>query len=97
VGTFNYPHARVVDEESMSRKGAETAPEDEVTVVPKRIGGSLAVFLPADFVRRLGLYAGQPIRIAVRAKGRHPALGILKGLVPDEPFDRHAEGFEPDE
>ena len=81
----------------MPRKEPEPPPEVEVTVVPKRIGGSLAVFLPADFVRRLGINEGQPIRIVVRAKGRHPALGILKGLVPDEPFDRHAEGFEPDE
>jgi len=81
----------------MARKAPEPAPEEEVTVVPKRIGGSLAVFLPAEFVRREGIYAGQPIRIAVRGKGRHPALGILKGLVPDEPFDRHKEGFEPDE
>ena len=81
----------------MPRKAPEPRPDDEVTVVPKRIGGSLAVFLPADFVRRAGISEGQQIRIAIRGKGRHPALGILKGLVPDEPFDRHAEGFEPDE
>lgn len=81
----------------MARKARDAVPEAEVTVVPKRIGGGLAVFLPADFVRREGINAGQPIRIVVKAKGRHPALGILKGLVPDEPFDRHAEGFERDE
>ncbi len=75
----------------MARKSSAAAVE--VTVVPKRIGGSLAVFLPAEFVRREGIREGQAIWISVKRKGRPQALGILKGLVPDEPFDRHAEGF----
>lgn len=69
----------------------------EVKVVPKRIGGSVAVFLPAEFVRREGIREGQAIWIAVKRKGRPPVLGILKGVVPYEAFDRHTEGFEPDE
>jgi len=77
----------------MARKTSEVA----VTVVPKRIGGSLAVFLPAEFVRREGIREGQAIQVVVRAKGKPSVLGILKGRVPYEPFDRHAEGFEPDE
>jgi len=69
----------------------------EVEVVPKRIGGSLAVFLPADFVRREGVREGQAIWISVRRKGKPAILGLIKGRVPYEPFDRHAEGFERDE
>jgi len=68
----------------------------EVTVVPKRIGGSLAVFLPAEFVRREGIREGQPLRIAVKGKGKHPALGLLRHI-PYEPFDRHKEELWPDE
>jgi hypothetical protein len=80
----------------MARKAREAAPEAEVTVVPKRIGGSLAVFLPADFVRREGIREGQPVRIVVKEKGRHPALGILKHI-PYEPFDRHEGESETDD
>lgn len=70
--------------------------EAEVTVVPKRIGGSLAVFLPAEFVKREGIQEGQAIRLALKGKGKPPVLGILKHI-PYEPFDRHAEGFWSDE
>ena len=87
MGTFNYMAEPLPPQESMA----------EVKVVPKRIGGSVAVFLPADFVRREGIHEGQAIWITVKRKGRPPVLGILKGVVPYEPFDRHAEGFEPDE
>lgn len=96
MGTFNYPDMPVVDEEPMARKAREAATEAEVTVVPKRIGGSLAVFLPADFVRREGIREGQSIRVVVRAKGRHPALGLLKHI-PYEPFNRHELESKSDE
>lgn len=85
---FNYPDSSVEGEDRMARRSPESRRDPEVTVVPKRIGGSLAVFLPAEFVRREGIREGQPVRIAVREKGRHPALGLLKHI-PYEPFDRH--------
>jgi hypothetical protein len=91
MGTFNYADAPV-QEERMAR----SKPEAEVMVVPKRIGGSLAVFLPADFCRREGIREGQPIRIVFKERGRHPALGILKH-VPYEPFNRHELESESDE
>lgn len=69
----------------------------EVTVVPKRIGGSLAVFLPADVVRREGIREGMPIRIVIAGKQRPKVLGLLKDKVPYEPFDRHKEELWPDE
>jgi len=69
----------------------------EVTAVPKRIGGSLAVFLPADVVRREGIREGVPIRIVIAEKQRPKVLGLLKGKVPYEPFDRHKEERWPDE
>ena len=67
----------------------------EVTVVPKRIGGSVAVFLPADAVRREGIREGVPVRITVERRGKPRALGLLKGEIPYEPFDRHKEGLWP--
>ena len=90
MGTFNYTYTRI-EEGTMARK----KPEPEVEVVPKRIGGSLAVFLPADFVRREGIREGQPVRLLLKEKGRHPALGLLKHI-PYEPFDRHEGEAEDD-
>lgn len=68
----------------------------EVTVVPKRIGGSLAFFVPADVARREGIREGVPVRVTIEKKGRPKALGLLKGRVPYEPFERRKEGFWPD-
>ena len=90
MGTFNYTETPV-NGEPMPRR----TPEADVMVVPKRIGGSLAVFLPADFCRREGIREGQPIRIAFKERGRHPALGILKHI-PYEPFNRHELESESD-
>jgi len=69
----------------------------EVTVVPKRIGGSLAFFLPAELVRREGIEEGVPVRVAVVNRPRPRVRGLLKGKVRYEPFDRHAEELWPDE
>jgi hypothetical protein len=66
----------------------------EILVVPKRIGGSLAVFIPADLVREEGIEPGVPVRITVKRR-KVRVLGYLKGRVPYEPFDRHKEGFWP--
>jgi hypothetical protein len=67
----------------------------EVTVIPKRIGGSVAVFLPAEVVRREGIREGVPVRLTVGRPGKPRVLGLLKGKLPYEPFDRHKEGFWP--
>ncbi len=69
---------------------------DEVMVVPKRIGGSLAIFLPAEVVRREDLHAGVPFRISIKRPERTAVFGLLKGKVKYTPFDRHKEGLWPD-
>ncbi|HEV8360883.1 MAG TPA: AbrB/MazE/SpoVT family DNA-binding domain-containing protein [Candidatus Thermoplasmatota archaeon] len=69
----------------------------ELTVVPKRIGGSLAVFLPAEVVQREGIVEGRPVRIRVQRDLRPSPLGLLKGKVGYEAFDRRKEGFWPAE
>jgi len=61
----------------------------EITVVPKRARGKMTITLPEDFVRREGINAGQPIGCRLLSKGRPAALGILKGRVPNEEFNRH--------
>ena len=70
-------------------------PMAEVTVIPKRIGGSLAFFIPADIVRQEGIEPGVPVRVTLKRRRRVRALGYLKGKVPYTPFDRHEEGFWP--
>ena len=67
----------------------------EVTVVPKRIGGSLAIFIPMEIVREEGIEAGVPVRVSLKRRRKIRALGYLKGKVPYEPFDRHKEGLWP--
>lgn len=73
-----------------------TAP-NEVTVVPKRIGGSLAIFLPAEIVRREDIHDGVPVRILIRRTSRTAAFGLLRGKGKYTPFDRHKEGLWPEE
>ena len=69
----------------------------EVTVVPKRIGGSLALFLPAAVVKREAIREGVPLRIDIRPGGKSEVLGALKRKGGHRPFDRHEEGLWPDE
>jgi antitoxin component of MazEF toxin-antitoxin module len=75
------------------------APEGrrEVVVVPKRIGGSIALFLPAEVVQREGIREGVPVQVKVsRAETR--IFGLLKREgEKHEPFDRHKEGLWPDD
>jgi antitoxin component of MazEF toxin-antitoxin module len=63
-------------------------------VIPKKIGGSLTVVLPADLVRREGLIAGERIHITVRRTllaAPSQAFGKLNGKMP--PYtSRGAEG-----
>ena len=69
----------------------------ELVAVPKRIGGSLAVFLPAEVVRRERIREGVPIRVVVERRAKPQVLGLLKGVVPYEPFSRRKERWYPDE
>lgn len=68
-----------------------------LTVVPKKIGGSLAIFIPADAVREGDLKPGIPVRITIHRPSRAAVLGLLKGKIKYTPFDRHAEGDWPDD
>ena len=69
----------------------------ELTVVPKKIGGSLAIFIPADAARDQDLKPGIPIRITIHRPSRTAVLGFLKGKIKYTPFDRHVEGDYPDD
>lgn len=52
----------------------------------KRVGNSLAVFIPAEDARRLGLKAGQKVGATIR-RAPQRLLGLLKDL-PYRPFTR---------
>jgi len=64
----------------------EMVPEVRIVGEVKRVGNSLAVFIPAEDARRLGLQPGQKVAASFR---RAPArlLGLLKDL-PYQPFSR---------
>lgn len=68
----------------------------ELTLVPKRIGGSVHVIIPADVARREGIQEGVPVRITI-TRDKPKALGLLKDLFHGEHFNRHEEGLYPDE
>lgn len=68
----------------------------ELTLTPKRIGGSVHVIIPADVARREGIREGVPVRITIE-KVKPNALGLLKDVIHGQHFDRHAEGLYPDE
>jgi hypothetical protein len=65
----------------------------EVTVVPKRIGGSIVLFLPAEVVRKRRIREGVPVRVTIGPEARAKALGALKRRRRHRQFDRHEEGF----
>ena len=69
----------------------------ELTVVPKKIGGSLAIFIPAEAVREGDLKPGIPIRITIHRPSRTAVFGMLTGKAKFGPFNRHEEGFWPDD
>lgn len=67
----------------------------ELTAVPKRIGGSIAVFIPADIAKAEGIQEGKPVHITVRAIHRRAEVfGRLRGL--NARFQRRREGDWPD-
>ncbi|MBM4250130.1 MAG: hypothetical protein FJ149_12055 [Euryarchaeota archaeon] len=68
-----------------------------VTVIPRKIGGSITLFLPASVVKRHRIREGVPVRVAINPPRRRArVLGVLKRGRRHVPFDRHAEGFWPD-
>lgn len=52
----------------------------------KKVGNSLAVFIPAEDARRAGLTEGQTVEADIRPSSGK-LLGLLKG-VPYQPFSR---------
>lgn len=72
------------------RQGESGAMAD-LTVVPKRIGGSLAVFIPAEVARAEGIEEGKPVKLTVRPlRSRADVLGKHRGI---GSFHRAREGL----
>lgn len=61
----------------------------------KRVGNSLALFVPAAEVRRARLREGQTVEAVLRPV-RPELLGLLKGVLPYEPYERRKEGIARD-
>lgn len=55
----------------------------------RRVGNSLAVLIPAKDARRLGIKPGDQVDGELHTRSP-PALGLLKGKVPYEPFSRRS-------
>lgn len=68
----------------------------ELTLTPKRIGGSVHVIIPADVARREGIREGVPVRVTIE-KIKPRALGLLKDIFHGEHFDRTEEGLYPED
>lgn len=63
----------------------------EVTVPAKNIGGSIAVFIPAEIARREGIVAGKLVHLTVHAvRRRAEVLGKHRGI---GSFERAREGL----
>lgn len=70
----------------------EALPHPEVLHIHatvRRVGNSLAVLIPAEEARRVGMKEGDPVDADVRT-GPLPALGLLKGKLRHEPFSRRS-------
>lgn len=61
-------------------------PEIRVSGRIKRVGNSLAIFVPAASARQAGLRAGDPVDAVIRTEIPAP-LGLASD-VPYQPFDR---------
>lgn len=60
----------------------------------KRVGNSLAVFIPADEARRAGISEGSMVEVDVRPR-LPPILGMLKRETKSAPFRRAKDmGYE---
>ena len=60
-----------------------------LTAPVKRVGNSLALFIPADKAREARIREGDIVEAELEPKGPE-LLGMFKGM---GPFDRHAEGL----
>lgn len=69
----------------------------ELTLTPKKIGGSWHVIIPVEAARRERLREGVPVHVVIEPKGRPRALGLLRGKVAHKPLVRRKEGDWPDE
>lgn len=67
------------------------ASEFHVTGRVKRVGNSIALFIPAAAARKAGLKDGQTVDAAIRTDVPE-AFGLLKDL-PYERFDRRKDGM----
>ena len=63
----------------------------EVDTAVKKVGNSLAVFIPADKARAGGLREGALVHVVLDAAPK-TMLGLLKGTA-YEPFDRRKDGM----
>lgn len=65
----------------------------ELKATTKRIGGSIAVFIPADVAKAEGIHEGQVVYLTVRPAKRRPRnlLGKYKGI---GSFRRSEVGWE---
>lgn len=61
----------------------------ELVVTPKRIGGSLAIFIPADVARQEGIQEGRPVQVTLKIPDRSKVFGLLKGKL--GPYRSRAE------
>lgn len=78
--------------ESITTRPAHGLPMADVIVVAKRIGGSLAVIIPAEVARQEGIEEGQRVLVSVRkVTPRSAAFGKFKGQMPKY-RDRSEEG-----
>ncbi|MHB8605119.1 MAG: AbrB/MazE/SpoVT family DNA-binding domain-containing protein [Thermoplasmatota archaeon] len=68
----------------------------EMSLTPRKLGGSWHVIIPVDVARSEGLKEGVPVRVTIEPEGKPRALGLLRGKLPFKPFDRHEEGDWPD-
>lgn len=68
----------------------------DLTLTPKRIGGSIHVIIPADIARREGIAEGVPVRISINRE-KPKALGLLRDLFHGQHFSRRDEGLYPTE
>lgn len=69
----------------------------ELVALPKKVGGSLAIFLPAEVVRQEGLEEGKPVFVTVRPTrlGKATdALGAMRGKMPKYTNRGEEAGFD---
>ena len=71
--------------------------QPDFTAIPRRIGGSLAMFIPARVAKKQKLREGVPVQVSVAPAQAVSALGALRQRKRHEAFNRHKEGFWPED